>query len=58
MLHVVVSYAPDAVQGVPALVCENCGEASIDAATAKKANEQAEREMARGVALEFCNFAA
>jgi YgiT-type zinc finger domain-containing protein len=44
------------VEGVPALVCENCGEASLDAKTAQAAHELAEREIARGVALEFCKF--
>jgi len=43
---------------VPALVCENCGEASLSAQVAKKVNAIASRETARGVALEFCKFAA
>lgn len=46
------------VEGVPALVCENCGEASLDAATAQAVHELAEREVARGVALEFCKYPA
>ncbi len=45
-------------QAVPALVCENCGEASLSAQVAKKVNAIASRETARGVALEFCKFAA
>lgn len=46
------------VEEVPALVCEECGEPSIEAGTARAAFELAEREAARGVALEFCTFAA
>lgn len=46
------------VQSVPALVCQDCKEASIDAETAKAAHELALNEMKRGVALEFCTFAA
>jgi YgiT-type zinc finger domain-containing protein len=46
------------VQGVPALVCEHCGEASLDTSTSKSAYDLAEREMSRGVALEFCTYAA
>lgn len=46
------------VEGVPALVCENCGEASLDAVTAQAVHELAEREIARGVALEFCKYPA
>ena len=46
------------VEAVPALVCENCGEASIDSSTAQLVHELAEREVARGVALEFCKFSA
>lgn len=46
------------VEGIPALICEDCGEASIDSETSKAAYRQAENEMQRGVALEFCTFAA
>jgi len=46
------------VEAVPALVCENCGEASLDATTAQAVHEIAEREIARGVALEFCKYPA
>jgi YgiT-type zinc finger domain-containing protein len=46
------------IEAVPALVCDNCGEASLDAATAQAVHEIAEREVARGVALEFCKFSA
>jgi len=46
------------VESVPALVCENCGEASLDSTTAQTVHELAEREVARGVALEFCKFSA
>ncbi len=46
------------VESIPALVCENCGEASIDVVASKAAYEIAEREIARGAALEFCTYAA
>jgi len=46
------------VEGVPALVCQHCGEASLDSETAKAAYALAEREISRGVTLEFCTFAA
>ena len=46
------------IEAVPALVCENCGEASLDAKTAQTVHEIAEREIARGVSLEFCKFSA
>ncbi|PWU21036.1 MAG: hypothetical protein C5B49_03180 [Bdellovibrio sp.] len=44
------------VEGVPALVCPQCGEASIAAETSQGAYELAEKEINRGVALEFCKF--
>ena len=46
------------VESIPAAVCDNCGEASIDAAKSQAAYELAEREIKRGVTLEFCTFAA
>ena len=46
------------VEDIPALVCEHCGEASLDAETSKAAYDLAEREIRRGVSLEFCTFAA
>lgn len=46
------------VESVPALVCENCGEASIDSKIAQAVYEIAEREVMRGVALEFCKYSA
>jgi YgiT-type zinc finger domain-containing protein len=46
------------VQAVPALVCQDCKEVSIDAEVASAVHELALREMKRGVALEFCTFAA
>ena len=46
------------VESVPALVCENCGEASLDAMTVQAVHELATREVARGVALELCKYGA
>lgn len=46
------------IENVPALVCPQCEEASIDAITSQTAYEIAEREILRGVALEFCTFRA
>ncbi len=46
------------LESVPALVCENCGEAAIDGPTSRAIYEVAEQEIARGVALEFLTFAA
>jgi YgiT-type zinc finger domain-containing protein len=46
------------VESVPALVCDNCGEASLDSKTAQVVHELAEREITRGVALEFCTYPA
>jgi len=46
------------VESIPALVCEECGESSMASEIAETAFRQAEREAARGVALEFCTFAA
>jgi len=46
------------VESVPALVCENCGEASLDSETVRAVHELAEREVTRGVALEFCKYPA
>lgn len=46
------------IEDVPAMVCPQCGEASIDASTSQAAYEIAEREILRGVALEFCKFKA
>jgi YgiT-type zinc finger domain-containing protein len=46
------------VQSVPAMICQDCGEASLDAKTASAAYDLAQKEIERGVALEFCIFAA
>ena len=46
------------IEAVPALVCEHCDEASVDAETAQVAYDLAQREIDKGVALEFCTFAA
>lgn len=44
------------VEDVPALVCPQCDEASIAADVAQSAYDLAEKEINRGVALEFCKF--
>lgn len=46
------------IEKIPAMVCPQCGEASIDAVTSQAAYEIAEREILRGVTLEFCSFRA
>ncbi len=46
------------IEQIPALVCAQCGEASIDHENAQKAYEIGEREVARGMSLEFCKFQA
>lgn len=46
------------IEGIPAVVCKQCGEASIDLNSSQTAYELAEREMKRGVSLEFCKFKA
>lgn len=46
------------IEDVPALLCMNCGEAVVKSEIAKKASGIAEKEIERGVALEFCSFAA
>ena len=46
------------VEDIPALVCQDCKEASIDSEVATAVYELAEREIKRGVALEFCTYTA
>jgi YgiT-type zinc finger domain-containing protein len=46
------------IEAVPALVCPQCAESSIDVETAQKANELAEQAIKRGVPIEFHKFAA
>ena len=46
------------VEAVPALVCQACGEASLSAAVSQAVYTLADREASRGVALEFCTYAA
>ena len=46
------------IEGVPAVVCPQCGEASIDLKTSKIAYDIADKEIKRGVSLEFCKFKA
>lgn len=44
------------IEEVPALVCEQCDEASIDLKTSKRAYNLANEEISRGVALEFFKY--
>ena len=46
------------VESIPALVCENCGEASIDPAAAKTTSEIAEPAISPGAARELSTNAA
>jgi len=46
------------IEEVPALVCPQCEEASIDSEVSKKAYNIAEKELNWGVALEFCKYQA
>ncbi len=46
------------IEDVPSILCVNCGEAVIDSEISQKAYAIAEREMKRGVVLEFFKFAA
>lgn len=46
------------IEHVPACKCINCGEAVIELTISQKAYEIADREMKRGVILEFRKFAA
>lgn len=46
------------VEAVPALVCQQCGEASIENTVAQQAYYLAENEIKRGVSLEFLKFKA
>lgn len=46
------------IENIPAVVCKQCGEASLDMKTSQLAYEIAEREIKRGVSLEFCKFKA
>ena len=46
------------VECVPALVCQDCGEASVDAQTSQRAYEVAEEEIMGGTALGFRKYNA
>lgn len=46
------------IEDVPAMVCPQCGEASIEAKVSQAAYQLAENEIKRGVALEFCKYTA
>lgn len=46
------------IEDIPAMVCPQCGEASIEASISQIIYEIADREIKRGVALEFCKFKA
>lgn len=44
------------VEKIPALVCQHCGEATINSVISQQVYELADKEIKRGVTLEFCNF--
>ena len=46
------------VEGVPAKICEQCGESSIDSIVSQEIYELAEKEIQRGVSLEFLKYTA
>ncbi len=46
------------VKGVPAEVCQNCGEYDLDSATAERLYQQAEAAVARRAELEVLRYAA
>lgn len=46
------------VKGVPAQVCENCGEAYVDEATTRKLLETAEAEVNAGAQVEIREYKA
>lgn len=46
------------IKGVPARVCDNCGEQYVDASVAESLLEQAEAAASRGVHLEVREYAA
>jgi len=46
------------VQRVPALVCRECGETSLDAKTESAVCDLAMNEIETGAMLEFCTFTA
>ena len=44
------------IEEVPAMVCPQCEESSLDAQVSRKAYEIAQEEIERGVALEFLKY--
>jgi YgiT-type zinc finger domain-containing protein len=44
------------VKGVPALICEQCGEESVDLETAKIVEKQVEKAIADGIQMGFIDF--
>lgn len=46
------------VKGVPAQVCDNCGEAYVDEATTRKLLETAEAEVRAGAQVEIREYKA
>jgi len=46
------------VKGVPAQVCDNCGEAYVDEATTRKLLETAEAEVRAGTQVEIREYKA
>lgn len=46
------------IKGVPALICDNCGEYYLDEAMTERVLEMAERAVAEGAEVEVRRFAA
>lgn len=46
------------IEEIPALICPQCEESSIDSGIAQKAYEIAENEILKGVSLEFLKYKA
>ncbi len=44
------------VRDVPALICDQCGEESIDLETSKKVEKQVEKALADGIRMGFIDF--
>ena len=46
------------MKGVPAEICDNCGEYYLDEAMTERVLSMAEQAVARGAEVEVCRFAA
>jgi len=46
------------IKGVPAKICDNCGESFVTETVARKVHKVAETEFAKGVEIEVIHYAA